>query len=273
MKDLKNVFVLLVQPTGEFNVGLSARAAANFGVGGLRIINAPLGVASASLRYSSGGRELLREAKFYRDLDDAISDLDYAIATTARTGGKRNVLRETYSPSSILPYLNAGKKIGLVFGREDRGLTNDELVKCDFAVTIEAYEGYPVLNLSHAVAVLLHYLFTNSGGVRVQQHKPLIRLRQAFLEQFSEMMAKSGYPERKWDETWLTMRRLLVRSDPEEWELALLTGALRAANRSLSGAAGDVEAEEKEEGERKGDEEGRKEDEKEAEKPTRKEIE
>ncbi|MGC8600900.1 MAG: RNA methyltransferase [Thermoprotei archaeon] len=235
MKALSNVYVILVQPTGEFNVGLSARASANFGVAALRIVNAPLGVSSLSLRYSSGGRELLRNATHYRTLDEAVQDLDYTVATTARTGGKRNVLRETYRPSAILPYINSGKKVGLVFGREDRGLTNEELAKCDFAVTIEAYEGYPVLNLSHAVAVLLHYLFVNSSQSYAKKHPALAPLRAAFMEQFQLLMKNSGYPERKWDETWLTMRRVLVRADPDDWELALLTGALRAANRSLSG--------------------------------------
>ncbi|MDP7975918.1 MAG: RNA methyltransferase [Thermoprotei archaeon] len=240
MNSLSNVYVILVQPTGEFNVGLAARASANFGVAGLRIVNAPLGVSSSSLRYSSGGRELLQNAPLYRTLDEAIQDLDYAIATTARTGGKRNVLRETYRPSSILPYINSGKKVGLVFGREDRGLTNEELVKCDFAVTIEAYEGYPVLNLSHAVAVLLHYLFISASQSTPKRHPALGPLRAAFMDQFSKLMKNSGYPERKWDETWLTMRRVLVRADPDEWELALLTGALRAANRALSGDIGEA---------------------------------
>jgi len=238
MKDLNNVYVLLVQPTGEFNVGLAARAAANFGVGGLRLINIPLGVASASLHYSSGGRELLLNAQFYRRLDDAIADLDYSIATTARTGGRTNVLRETYRPASILPFVNSGKKIGIVFGREDRGLTNEELMKCDFSVTIDAYDKYRVLNLSHAVAVLLHYIFINVNQERIGQHEPLSRLREIFLQEFYELMKKSGYPERKWQETWLTMRRLLVRSDPEEWELALITGSLRATNRALNFATG-----------------------------------
>ncbi len=219
---------------GEFNVGLAARAVKNFGAAGLRFVRAPLGLAASSLRYSSRGRELLLRASFFASLQDAIEDLDYSVATTARTGGKRDILRQTYRPASILPLINSGKKLGLVFGREDRGLTNDELKLCDLAVTIEASEDYPVFNLSHAVAVLLYYLFTNSQPERRAEKRDLSRLRSVLLDQFDQLMQLSGYPERKREEAWLTLRRIIVRANPEEWELSFMAGTLRYANRALS---------------------------------------
>lgn len=155
-----NLVVVLVEPENPGNVGFICRVLANFGVSELRIVGPDMKQDSQAQIYSVHARHILESASVYESLDQALSDLDATWASTARSGRNRSVTRALV-PLRELPDPSSRKgRVGLVFGRESTGLTNDEVNLCDLGFLIPTSRKYPSMNLSHAVAVVLYHLYS-----------------------------------------------------------------------------------------------------------------
>ncbi len=167
---------MLVEPAGPLNVGSVARLCANFGIDQLRLVAPrcdPLGPEARQMAVH-GVSHLLR-AEIYPDLAAALADRRRVVAATGRLEGPPLPL---CSPAEALAWLlppsapcekggcavDDGDGAALVFGREDRGLSNDELLQASRLLHIPASAAYPSLNLSHAVAVVLQHLWTLREG-------------------------------------------------------------------------------------------------------------
>ena len=151
------ISVVLVEPAGPLNIGSVARLCANFGVDSLRLVNPRCEVlCDEALRMAVHAAPVLRQATIHPDLQSAISDCKRVIATCGRLDHGDIPLQP---PDAAITWLLAGNPpYAMVFGREDRGLTNDELRLCQRVLTLHSQAAYPSLNLSHAVAVVLHDL-------------------------------------------------------------------------------------------------------------------
>ena len=155
--------VVLVEPAGPINVGSVARLCANFEVRELRLVSPvcdPLD--PEACRMAVHGLELLRRARRCTSLLEAVADCRRVVASCGRLDHGSIPL---HAPEDALGWLlsslddpNDDHPIAVVFGREDRGLTNDELRLCQRVLTLHSAVSYPSLNLSHAVAVVLHDL-------------------------------------------------------------------------------------------------------------------
>ena len=160
---------MLVEPAGARNVGSVARLCANFGIDQLRLVAPRCEPLSAEARQMAvHGVAHLERAQIYPNLAAALADCRRVVAATGRLEAPPLALRP---PGEALAWLLApeGRTPGeppivdgaaLVFGREDRGLSNDELLQAGCLLHIPAAAVYPSLNLSHAVAVALHHLWT-----------------------------------------------------------------------------------------------------------------
>ena len=155
--------VVLVEPAGPINLGSVARLCANFEVRELRLVNPvcdPLD--PEACRMAVHGLELLRTARSCTSLLEAVADCRRVVASCGRLDHGSIPL---HAPEEALVWLLSGQEdlsddqpIAVVFGREDRGLSNDELRLCQRVLTLHSAGSYPSLNLSHAVAVVLHDL-------------------------------------------------------------------------------------------------------------------
>jgi len=147
--------VVLVEPAGPLNVGSVARLCANFGIDGLRLVAPrcdPLG--EEARRMAVHGVELLERASLWPTLEAALADCDRVVATSGRRSGEPLPLQ---APEPALRWLaQARGPCALVFGREDRGLSNDELLQAGQLITLGSGDAYASLNLSHAAALVLH---------------------------------------------------------------------------------------------------------------------
>jgi tRNA/rRNA methyltransferase len=165
--------VVLVEPAGPLNVGSVARLCANFGIDGLRLVAPrcdPLG--EEARRMAVHGVGLLERASLWPTLEAALADCDRVVATTGRAEAPPLPL---VSAPEALPWLlegGASSGAALVFGREDRGLANGELLQAGRLLQIGTGPSYPSLNLSHAVAVVLHELHTLRQGERALASLP-----------------------------------------------------------------------------------------------------
>lgn len=144
--------VVLVEPQTPGNIGATARVMKNFGVSRLFLVNPDCSPSDEeAVERAVHAKDVLRKARVTEDWPK----LDYLAATTARVGGDHNVKSNPLTPREAAPRL-ASAETGIVFGPEDNGLSNDQVKRCDYTITIPAQEEYPTLNLSHAVTVILY---------------------------------------------------------------------------------------------------------------------
>ena len=146
--------VILVGTTQAENIGAVARAMSNMGVFDLRLVSPVTDLHSdASRRMASHSKELLEQAQIFESLADAIADRDWVLGTSAR---RRDRLDSSFYLNDLdhnIP--QATQRIGLVFGRESNGLSNEELSLCNHLVHIKTHGGHTSLNLAQAVIVTL----------------------------------------------------------------------------------------------------------------------
>ncbi len=155
--DQESFYIVLVEPKYEGNIGSVARVMKNFGFKNLVLVDPPEleGEARAMAMH---GRELLEQADHFVSLSEAATEIDFLVATSAQVAGDGNSLRSPILPWQLDNALKSKGKIGLVFGREDYGLFNEEIELCDVLVAIPANPEYPTLNLAQSVGVLLYEL-------------------------------------------------------------------------------------------------------------------
>ena len=151
--------IILVEPENEGNIGAIVRLMKNFELTKLIIVNTKANIHS-NIVYARAmhGKDLLERVIQISDLSE-LPKFDYLIGTTSRRSGDYNVLRICITPQELannLKFFNGS--VGIMFGREGIGLTNQELELYDCCIHIPASNDYPTLNLSHACGILIYEL-------------------------------------------------------------------------------------------------------------------
>ena len=192
---------ILVRPQMAENIGMAARAMMNCGVYDLRVVaprESPFD--EKAFDASSGADSILREAKVYPNLREAIADLNFILATTARPRHVSKKVFEASAVSNIL--LNKTfplSKVGILFGCERTGLENEELECADALLTIPLNPEHTSLNLSQAVLLVGYECLKiiNSGQLKAAQtpENPLAEKAevQKFLDSLNEALVQKGY--------------------------------------------------------------------------------
>jgi tRNA/rRNA methyltransferase len=158
--------VILVRPQMGENIGAAARAMFNFGLTDLRLTAPRDGWPNeAAFAMAAGAEEVARAARVFDDLPGAMGDLSYVVATTARG---RDMAKPVLTPEEAARELRRrhedGEAVGILFGGERSGLSNDDIAVADAAVTIPANPAFSSLNLGQAV-LLIAYEWMKSGAV------------------------------------------------------------------------------------------------------------
>ena len=153
----KTLVVVLVEPSGPINIGSVARLCENFSVQELRIVSPKCDyLAQEAKKMAVRGLKTLEKAIVHKDINSALSDCSRVIATCGRKEHGDIPLNSNKEALCWALKSEREEKIALVFGREDRGLSNEELLKANKVISLNTSENYPSLNLSHAVAIVLH---------------------------------------------------------------------------------------------------------------------
>ncbi len=153
----ENISIVLVEPQGPINIGACCRVMQNFGFSDLRLVNPCPGYKSRDARKMAlNAKDMLRKAPLFKSLESALEDRHIAFGTTRRFGKYRsNFITPDMTGEKIFKY-DDNMKAALVFGREDTGLTTDELKICQVFVTIPTNDAFASMNLSHAITILLY---------------------------------------------------------------------------------------------------------------------
>ena len=153
---LNTVKVVLVGTTHPGNIGAAARAIKNMGIFNLALVKPKEFPSDIAIYRSKAAKDILENAEIYESLEDAIAGCKLVVGTSARA---RSVPWPVFNPRDAAEEMRKISKQGnvaIVFGREDRGLTNDELGLCNFHVHIPSDPKYSSLNLSQAVQILAY---------------------------------------------------------------------------------------------------------------------
>ncbi|MBO6960821.1 MAG: TrmJ/YjtD family RNA methyltransferase [Prochlorococcus marinus CUG1438] len=159
-RNFSNLKVILVEPNGPLNVGSVARLCSNFEVDELRIVSPKCDIYSLEAKKMAlKGQKFLEHCNIFDDLEKAIFDCDLVLASC----GRIDVSKDSFFESSedIFDWTLSFKKINnlaIIFGREDRGLTNNELLLANKTFNIPTSQDNPSLNISHAVSIVLYEL-------------------------------------------------------------------------------------------------------------------
>lgn len=159
MKVVMRFPFILVSPVRAENVGAAARAMKTMGFSELRIVDSQAHLDPAARRVAHGAGDILDNASHWASLEAALADIDFSIATTARSRAK---FRYYATPQEVQQVLEEKQRwtgsVAMIFGREDSGLTNEELAQADLLTGIPMAGDYPSLNLGQAVMVYCYQL-------------------------------------------------------------------------------------------------------------------
>lgn len=228
---LNNITVVLVEPQIPGNVGFTARVLANFGVESYRIVGNDPRHDNYAQMFSARASDILESAQIFPDLESALNGIHSSWAATARIGRNHSVTRAAVPLPDLPDPLAVDGRVALVFGREDAGLTNEEVALCDLVFTIPVAKGYPSMNLSHAIAVTLYELFKKyapKGPPEPTEAKPATREEREIVYQFfDEVIDELDIKDYRRPIAKQVFRNLLGRAYMTGREVATLTGVVR----------------------------------------------
>ncbi len=224
--NLESISIILVRPKFPENVGSVARAMKNTGLSRLVLVNGCPPLHMNAYKLASGAEDILERAEEQFSLEEAISEMGCVVGLTSREGKGRSPLLHCEELVKKLIPLSQKNSIGLIFGPEREGLTNEELSLCHFYVRIPSCESFPSLNLSHAVMVVCHELFKATGLI---PDRPSQLARSEQMENMFEHMEKTltdiGFLDSRHPKGIMrVLRSLFGRSQMDEREVQILQG-------------------------------------------------
>ena len=232
----EDIYFILVRPQLGENIGATARALKNFSLSKLRIVNPRTGWPNQkAIATSVDAKDILQSSRIYTSLDKSVGDLDIIFATTSRM---RKVNKKIISIFDLNKKIKNNQKIGIVFGPEASGLSNDELNCADYLVKIPTNKKFSSLNLSHSVILFCFQLFgffLKKNIVYKSKYKSLKAKKSevnSFLNIIIGSLDKSGFlqPTHKRLSMIRNIKNIFYRINLSEQEIRILLGIFATLN-------------------------------------------
>ena len=235
-----NLKIILVEPSGPLNVGSVARLCSNFNVDQLRIVSPKCDIYSLETKKMAlRGIKFIRGCTVYDSIIDSISDCDLVLATCGRIHYQKEFEQDSLENiSTWIGNFKEVKNLAILFGREDRGLTNRELLMAHKVFTINTHINFPSLNLSHAVSIVLYELSKITKADNMLQKKDLDfatskQIEDSFLE-IEKLLLKTGYVlPHTLNAKISKFKKYIHRSETSKHELNVLRGIVHQINWAL----------------------------------------
>ena len=240
-KNFFNLKVVLVEPNGPLNVGSVARLCSNFEVDELRIVSPKCEILSLDAKKMAlKGQKFLDNCRIFNNLENAIFDCDLVLASSGRLDVSKDLFFE--SSEDVFNWTKSFKKINnlaIIFGREDSGLTNDELLLANKTFKISTSQNNPSLNLSHAVSIALYELNKSSKRNFNQELKVFNlasskQIHDSFLE-IEELLLGVGYLLKHTSRAKIgKFKKFILRANTSMYEINVLRGIVHQIKWSLN---------------------------------------
>ena len=232
----KNIHFILVRPQMGENVGSAARALKNFNLSKLRVVNPRCNWPNnKALATSVVAKNILKSAKVYDSIEKSVADLDIIFASTSRI---RKVNKRIISILDLNKKIKEKQKIGVIFGPEASGLSNDEVNCADYLVKIPTNKKFSSLNLSHSVILFCFQLFqkfSKKKFVYNSNYKSSIASKfevNKFLNFVINALDKKGFlqPDHKKQSMIRNINNIFHRLSLSEQEIRILLGIFSTLN-------------------------------------------
>ena len=234
MNPLDNIHVVLVGTLYTGNVGSACRAMANMGIHSLRLAAPNLqNDWEEGERMAVHATDVMSARREFATFEEAVADCVAVVGTTAREGLYRQHVKAPRDCAPDILSLAATGPVALVFGREDKGLLNEEIAQCTHLVRIPVDEGYTSINLAQAVLIACYELFAASGRYVPPREKapPAPQAQKAqLMKNWSRMLQEIGFmkPEQA-DHFMQGFHRVFSRGVFTKDDAALMLGVARQA--------------------------------------------
>lgn len=229
------IYIVFVEPESPGNIGFLARTMKNFGFSNLVLIN-PCKLENEAYYQAMHAKDIIWNHISYNSLSEFIEmeNIDFVVGTTRMAGGSYNVSRIAVVPEDFAKSLNVNAKTAILFGREGNGLSNNEISHCDVIVTIPTDEDYPVLNITHAAAIILYEIFKREKKYPREELEAATKAeKELLIEEMNKLIQYTGYPSHKMKTSSTVFRRIIGRAFIAGREAHTLIGTLRRIRQKL----------------------------------------
>ncbi len=240
--DTPSFAVILVEPQLGENIGMCARAMWNCGISDLRLVSPRDGWPSESARAAASGADLVIDgAQVFDSTRDAIADLNFVVATTARP---RDMTKNVFTPEAAARDLrtrtDAGQQTGILFGKEAWGLNNDDVALSDAVLTVPLNPVFTSLNLAQAVLLMGYEWFKLADETAGHELRMPADTRPANKDELTHLydhlegeLADAGFftTVEKRPTMVRRLRNMLTRADMTEQEVRMFRGVISALTR------------------------------------------
>ena len=222
--------LVLVAPQDIVNIASAVRIAKNFGITELRLVNPEVFDAYRIEGIAHNTADLVERIEIVASLEEALRDCTFSAVLTGRErAAKRRILRPRDAATEVVAR-SLGGKVALVAGREDSGLTNDELDRCSLLVTISTDPTHTSLNIAQAVAIMCHEIWVARGGDSIPFKPPRHQappatagqLEQVFTDWSRALWAIDFFKTRRTEMVMRSFREILHRAELDGREASLL---------------------------------------------------
>jgi len=230
MSMLNNIEIILVGTKYAGNLGSVARAMHNRGPRRLRLAAPACRIDEEALRMARSGNPVLPAARTFRSLDSALRGIRLVVGTTGKRGGHREQTFSAHSLASTILSHAAKQRVGIVFGPEDTGLIDDDLMRCQWLLRIPTQAQAHSLNLAQAVMIMSYELYLGHLQIPPERVPVLASVEQieAMYQQLEEALRTIDFlHDDNARHMMFRMRRLLGRTGLENSEVGILRGIAR----------------------------------------------
>ena len=238
----KQVKIILIETSNSGNIGSTLRAMKTMGFGNLCLVNPKKFPSEEVTALAANASDLIDTVQVVNSLEEALDGCNLVVGTSSRDRKVPWPNESIISASpKIIAEVDKDNTVAILFGREDRGLTNDELQRCNLHVHIPANEDYPVLNVAMSVQVVCYQLLINrtiDSEIKNNQHwdVPLAEANHVnrLIEHFTDVAEKlevfnKGNPR----QIGARIKRLFTRVGLDEMEVNFMRGFLAAVEKKL----------------------------------------
>ena len=209
---------------------------ANFDFNNLYLVN-PCELNDECYSRAMHAYNIIDDSKIFNSFKESIEELDYLIATSSidSKSDKKHLRNPILLENLSKKIYEIDGKVGLVFGREDYGLFNEEIASCDIMLKIPTSEKYPSMNLSHSVAVVLYTLYISKKNQSITKRTIGKIEKEKLFTFFSDLLDQINYPEHKKENTKIMFKRIMGRAMPSKWEYHTLMGVFSGSIDKIKG--------------------------------------
>ena len=227
---LQNVSIVLHRPRISENIGAAARAMQNMGIERLIVVAPPqLDPERVRMMATHAAAKVVEKMQVLTDLKEALSPYQYVAGTTARLGGQRPVLKSPANLAENLISISQQNQVAILFGPEDRGLSNEDLRNCHELVHIPTAE-FSSLNLAQAVMIVCYEIFL-AAREEATEFAPRLANRhelEGMYAQLKEILVRISFINPDNPDYWMNnLRRFFNRLPLRAREVSIIRGICR----------------------------------------------